>query len=75
VCGEAPDVVDQELERQHVFVPVRALAWKLEARYPAARVRLYAVAARVSQAVFAVNFLEGRWPSVTSSRLAKSCSI
>jgi len=37
-----------------------ALAWKVEARQPAARVRLNAIAARTSQAPFAENDLEGR---------------
>src|SRR5665647_1686678 len=37
------------------MVPVVALAWKAEARQPAARVRLNATAASTSQALFAAN--------------------
>src|SRR5664280_1026121 len=37
------------------MVPVVALAWKAEARQPAARVRLNAIAASTSQALFAAN--------------------
>ena len=37
------------------MVPVVALAWKAEARVPAARVRLNAMAAQTSQALLAAN--------------------
>ena len=37
------------------MVPVVALAWKAEARQPAARVRLNAITASTSQALFAAN--------------------
>jgi hypothetical protein len=42
------------------MVAVVALAWKLETRAPAARVRLNAVAARTSQAELAAKLPEGR---------------
>ena len=45
------------------MVAVVALAWKAEARAPAARVRLNAIAAQTSQAPFAVNDPDGRWAS------------
>src|SRR5450756_1548842 len=55
-----------------LMVPVVALAWKAEARQPAARVRLNAIAAStslgapaVSQACLAPH--EGRWPARTPS--------
>jgi len=44
-------------------VASRALAWKVEARVPAARVRLNAKAASTSQAALAVNVPDGRWAS------------
>jgi len=37
------------------MVAPRALAWKPEARHPAARIRLPAMAASVSQAALAAN--------------------
>jgi len=43
------------------IVAVVARAWNLEARVPAARVRLNEIAARTSQAAFAVNSPDGRW--------------
>jgi hypothetical protein len=42
------------------MVPVVALAWKADARVPAARVRLNAIAALTSQALLAPNFPDGR---------------
>ena len=45
------------------MVPVVALAWNAEARVPAARVRLNAIAAQTSQALFAANDPEGRCAS------------
>ena len=45
------------------IVPVVERAWKLEAKQPAARVRLNAIAASTSQAEFALNEPEGRCAS------------
>jgi len=42
------------------MVPVVALAWKVEARTPALRVRLKAIAAQTTQALFAANDPEGK---------------
>ena len=56
------------------MVPVVALAWKAEARAPAARVRLNAIAAQTSQALLAQNFPEGRWASGPFFRSAMTCS-
>ena len=44
-----------------IVVPVVARAWNAEARQPAARVRVSAIAARTSQAPFAANGPKGRW--------------
>src|SRR3954447_17888810 len=45
------------------IVAVRALAWNDEAREPAARVRLNAMAAQTSQTALVVNFPESRCAS------------
>ncbi len=42
------------------MVAVVALAWKTDAMVPAARVRLNAIAAKTSQALFAANEPEGK---------------
>jgi hypothetical protein len=56
------------------IVPMVALAWNAEARVPAARVRLKAIAAQTSQALLAQNFPEGRCASGPSFRSAMTCS-
>ena len=50
------------------------MAWKVEARQPAARVRLCAIAAQASQAALAANFPDGRWASGPFFRSAMTCS-
>ena len=55
-------------------VPVVALAWKLEASAPAARVRLKAIAASTSQAEFAAKCPDGRWASGPFFKSAMTCS-
>jgi hypothetical protein len=57
------------------MVSVRALAWNADARVPVARVRLWAIAVRASQAAFAWNDPLGRWASALSLRSAKTCSM
>jgi len=57
------------------MVAARALAWRQPASVPAARSRLWAMAAAASQAALAVNFPDGRWASGPSLRSARSCSI
>ena len=56
-------------------VAVVALAWKLEASAPAARVRLNAIAARTSQAEFAAKLPEGRCARAEFFRSAMTCSM
>jgi hypothetical protein len=56
------------------IVAVVARAWYTEARAPAARVRLNAVAAQTSQAPLAVNVAEGRWAGALLFRSAMTCS-
>jgi hypothetical protein len=51
------------LIRSRRMVLVRALAWKRLARAPAARVRLWAIAAQASQAAFAGNDPEAGGPA------------
>jgi hypothetical protein len=46
-----------------------ALVWNGDARAPAARVRLNAIAAQTSQAALALNFPEGRYYSCGSRNL------
>jgi transposase InsO family protein len=57
------------------MVPVRARAWNRLARQPAARVRLWAMAASASQAAFAANDPEGRCARAESLRSALTCSM
>ena len=57
------------------MVAVRALAWERPARVPAARTRLWAMAAMASQAALAVNFPDGRCASGPSFRSARNCSM
>ena len=57
------------------MVAVVARAWKLEARAPAARVRLKAIAVRTSQAELAANFPDGRCASGPFFRSAMTCSM
>jgi hypothetical protein len=52
-----------------------ARAWKAEARVPAARARLNAIAAHTSQALLAQNFPEGRCASGPAFRSAMTCSM
>ncbi len=56
------------------MVPVVALAWKVEARTPALLVRLNAIAAQTSQALFTVNDPEGRCAIGPFFRSAMTCS-
>ena len=56
------------------IVPVVALAWNAEARAPAVRVRLKAIAAQTSQALLAQNFPDGRCASGPFFRSAMTCS-
>jgi hypothetical protein len=56
------------------MVAVVALAWKVEARAPAARVRLKATAASTVQAELAVNRPEGMCASGPLFRSAMTCS-
>jgi hypothetical protein len=56
------------------MVAVVARAWNLEARAPAARMRLNAIAASTSQAELAANFPEGRCASGPFFRSAMTCS-
>jgi hypothetical protein len=49
------------------MVPVVALAWEEDARVPAARVRLNAIAAQTNQALLPANDLEVGGPSDRSS--------
>ncbi len=42
------------------IVPVVALAWKADARTPALRVRLNAIEAQTTQALFAANDPDGK---------------
>jgi hypothetical protein len=56
------------------MVPVVARAWKMEARVPAARVRLNAIAAQTSQALLAQNLPDGRCASGPFFRSAMTCS-
>ena len=57
------------------MVPVVALAWIVEARAPAARVRLNAIAAQTSQAPLALNRPDGRCASGPFFRSAMTCSM
>ena len=57
------------------MVAVRARPRVLEAILAAARVRLNAIAARASQALFAVNLPDGAWASGPSLRSAKTASM
>jgi len=54
---------------------VAALAWKVEARVPVARVRLKAIAAQTSQALLAPKCPEGRCASGPFFRSAMTCSM
>ena len=56
------------------IVPVVAFAWKTEARVPAARVRLRAIAAQTSQALLAQNLPDGRCASGPFLRSAMTWS-
>ncbi len=56
------------------MVPVVALAWKAEARTPAVRVRLKAIAAQTAQALFAANDPDGRCAKGPFFRSAMTCS-
>ena len=56
------------------IVPVVAFAWHVEARTPAVRVRLKAIAAQTSQALLAQNFPDGRCASGPLFRSAMTCS-
>ena len=56
------------------IVPVVALAWKVEARVPAARVRLKAIVAQTSQALLAQKCPDGRCASGPFFRSAMTCS-
>src|SRR4051812_45598421 len=56
------------------IVAVVALAWKVEARAPAARVRLNAIAANTVQAELAANRPEGMCASGPPFRSAMTCS-
>ena len=57
------------------IVPAVSLAWNVDARQPAARVRLNAIAARISQAPFAENDPEGRCASGPDRKSAWTCSM
>lgn len=57
------------------MVEVLARAWNGEARTPAARVRLKAIAAQTSQALLAQPFPEGRCASGPPFRSAMTCSM
>ncbi len=52
------------------MVAVLALAWKTEAKDPAARVRLNAMAASTNQAPFAAKAPEGKWANGPDRRSA-----
>ena len=54
---------------------MRARAWRPPARAPAARVRLWAIAAQTSQAALAVNRPEGRCASGPFFSSAMTCSM
>ena len=56
------------------IVPVVALACTLEARAPAARVRLNAIAVQTSQALLAQKCPDGRCASGPFFRSAMTCS-
>ena len=56
------------------MVAVVARAWKVLARQPAARVRLTAIVAIVSQAALALNTPDGRSASGPFFRSAMTCS-
>jgi len=56
------------------MVAVVALAWNIDARQPAARVRLCAIAAQTSHAAFAVNDPDGRCANGPVLRSAITCS-
>jgi hypothetical protein len=56
------------------MVPVVALAWKTDARVPAARVRLNAIVALTSQALLAQNDPDGKWARGPFFRSAMTCS-
>ena len=56
------------------IVPVVARAWKVDARVPAARVRLNAMAAQTSQALLAQKCPDGRCASGPFFRSAMTCS-
>ena len=56
------------------MVPVVALAWKVEARVPAVRVRLNAMVAQTSQALLAQKCPEGRCANGPFFRSAMTCS-
>ena len=57
------------------IVPVVARAWNAEARHPAARMRLNAIAASTSHAELAWNDPEGRCASGPFLRSAWTCSM
>jgi len=56
------------------IVPLVALAWKVEARVPAARVRLNAMLAQTSQALLAQKCPDGKCASGPFLRSAMTCS-
>src|SRR5665213_1299037 len=56
------------------IVPVVARAWNVEARTPAARVRLNAIAAQTSQALLAQNLPDGRCAKGPFFKSAMTCS-
>ncbi len=56
------------------MVAVVALAWKVEAKVPAVRVRLKAIVAQTSQALLAQNLPDGRCANGPFFRSAMTCS-
>jgi len=57
------------------MVAPRAFAWNGPASVPAARVRLWQIAAQASHAALAGKCPEGRWARGPSLRSAKTCSM
>ena len=57
------------------IVPLVDRAWNAEARQPAARVRLNAIAASTSHTALAWNDPEGRWASGPCFKSAWTCSM
>jgi hypothetical protein len=56
------------------IVPVVAVAWNTDARTPALRVTLKAIAAQTTQALFAANDPEGKCANGPFFRSAMTCS-